>query len=175
MERMELLPDACVVESIWLRRAAGRAKLESVRSDLGDAVDGSAFYAAARNAVYLADVLPRRNTRVVHATDSTSVLTVWLLKRLQPEMRVAAAIEEEPAMPRGVLSRLLTDFDALSISDEKLRQSLKQKTEDVLKLKQPFVRTEWRLGPIRLKRKKPAPPVDRAKVESAWLSVLKKL
>ena len=175
LQRMELLPDASVIESIWLRRPQARAKLESVRSDLGDAVDGNAFYHAARAAVYLGDVLPKRSTRVLHAVDSRSVLTVWLLKRLQPELRVAAAIEEEPAISRGVLSRILNDFDALSVSDDKLVTLLKKPAEDVLKLRLPFVRSELKLGPFRLKRKKAAEKVDRAKVESTWLSRLKKL
>ena len=175
LERIEILPDACVVESLWLRRSAQRAKLESVRSELGDAVDGAAFYRAARSAVYLADVLRRRGTRVVHATRSDAVLTAWMLKRLQPELRTAAAVEEEPSLPRGLLTRLLPDFDALSVSDDKLRAMLPRKPDDVLKLRLPFVRSEFKLGPVKFKRKTPTPPVDRASVEAAWLGILKKL
>jgi hypothetical protein len=175
LERMEVLPDASVVESIWLRRAAARAKLEEVRGDLCEAVDGATFYQAARNAVYLAETFARRGTRVVHATRSDAVLTVWLLKRLHPELRVAAAVEEEPSLPRGLLARLLPDFDLLSVSDEKVRTSLPRKAEDVLKLKLPFVRREYKLGPLRLKRRKPAAKVNRAAAEVAWLAALRKL
>ena len=175
LERLEFLPDASVIESIWLRRPASRSKLERERGELGDAVEGHSFYESARNAIYLADNLKRRGTRVVHAVSSESVLTVWLLKRLHPELRVSAAVEEEPSLPRGLLSRLLPDFDALSVSDQKLREMLKKPGDDILKLRSSFSRTELKIGPLRIKRKIPRPPVDRAKVEAQWLAILKKL
>jgi glycosyltransferase involved in cell wall biosynthesis len=175
LERLEFLPDASVIESIWLRRPASRAKLERERGELGDAVEGLSFYESARNAVYLADNLKRRGTRVIHAVSSESVLTVWLLKRLHPELRVSAAVEEEPSLQRGLLSRLLPDFDALSVSDQKLREMLKKPGDDILKRRSSFSRTELKVGPLRIKRKIPRPPVDRAKVEAQWLTLLKKL
>ena len=175
LERMEVLPDASVIESLWLRRSGDRAKLESMRGELGDAIDGTAFYLAARHAVYLADIFKRRVTRVVHATRSDSLLTVWMLKQLLPDLKAAAAVEEEPALPRGLLARLLPDLDASSVTDEKLRSSLKIKTVDSLQLHLPFIRTETKLGPLKLKHRKARPAVDRTALEAAWLEVLKKL
>lgn len=175
LERMETLPDASVVESLWLRRTADRARLEAVRGELGDAIDGTVFYQAARHAVYLADVFAKRGVRIVHARRSDSLLTVWMLKQMRPDLRVAAAVEEEPTLPRGVLSRMLPDFDAISVSDAKLSAILPGKPEDILRLRLPFVRSELKVGPIKVKRRKTAPPVDRAAAEKAWLAVLKKL
>lgn len=175
LQRMETLPDANVVESLWLRRSADRAKLESVRGDLGDAIEGSVFYSAARRAVYLADILLRRDVKLVHARSAGSMLTVWMLKKLRPTLRVTAAIEEEPALPRGVLARVLPEFEQVSVSDQKLRDTLKRKTEDILQLRLPYVRKHIKLGPLHIKHRKAAPAVDRSAVESQWLGKLKQL
>lgn len=173
MERMETLPDANVVESLWLRRSADRARLEAVRGELGDAIDGTTFYAAARRAVYLADILMRRSVRLVHARSAGSMLTVWMLKKLRPTLRITAGVEEEPALPRGVLARVLREFDVVSVSDEKLRTMLKHKTEDILQLHLPYVRKELKVGPIKIKHRAAPAPVDHAAVETRWLAMLK--
>lgn len=117
LRQMETLPDASVVESIWLRRGAHRQTMEvGVRGQLGDSLNSTEFYVAARNAVYLADVLPKSGARHVHAWRSDAVLTVWLLKQLAPTLRVSCAVEENPAVPRSLLTRLLPAFDLASIS-----------------------------------------------------------
>jgi glycosyltransferase involved in cell wall biosynthesis len=175
LARMETLPDANVIESLWLRRAADRARLESERSELGDAIDGRQFYAAARRAVYLAAVLERRDARLLHATRSGAVLTAWMLKRLRPGLKVTAAVEEEPTVPRGVLTRMLRSLDLVSVSDEKVLQSMKGKAEDVLQLHQPFIRRQFKVGPLRFNYRKAAPTVNRAAAEARWLAILKKL
>ena len=175
LQTMESMPDACVVESIWLRRTQDRIKLEAARTRMGDAVDSVLFYQCARNAVYLADVLPRREVRLVHAHRSDAAVTVWMLKQLRPDLKITAAIEEEPVMPRGLLSRLLKDFELVSLSDPQLNEQLGGKHPNVLKLQTPFTRTELRLGPFKLKTKKAAAPVNRREVEFAWLKMLKEV
>ena len=62
LQCLETMPDASVVESIWLRRNVERGKLEAARSRMGDAVDSLQFYQSARHAVYLADILGKRGT-----------------------------------------------------------------------------------------------------------------
>lgn len=175
LEQMESLPDACVVESIWLRRSQQRAKLEAARSMMGDAVDSMLFYQCARHAIYLADILGKRGIRLVHAHRSDAVVTTWLLKQLLTGLKITAAIEENPVLPRGLLSRLLPGFDRLSVSDPKVLELLHGGHEDVLKLSGPFQRSEMRLGPLRFKTKKPAAAVDRQQVEFAWLAILKEV
>jgi len=175
LECMETFPDANVVESLWLRRAADRARLESVRGELGDAIDGNTFYSAARRAVYLADILTRRNARVIHARSTASLLTVWMLKKLRPCFRIAAAVEEEPSVPRGVLKRVMPDFELVSVSDGKLRDMLKRPPEDVLQLHLPHIRKQFKAGPIKVSYRRPSPVVDQSAVESRWLGLLKNL
>ncbi len=175
LERMETFPDANVVESLWLRRGADRARIEAVRGELGDAIDGNVFYATARRAVYLADIFTRRDVKLIHARSATSLLTVWMLKKLRPAFRITAAVEEEPSLPRGVLKRIIPHFDLVSVSDEKLRQMLKQPQEDILKLHLPHVRKQFSAGPIRVSYRRRAPVVDRSAVESRWLGLLKNL
>jgi glycosyltransferase involved in cell wall biosynthesis len=175
LDQIESLPDACVVESIWLRRTQERAKLETARSKMGDAVDSLLFYQCARHAIYLADILGKRGIRLVHAHRSDAVVTTWLLKQLLPDLKITAAIEENPVLPRGLLSRLLPGFDRLSVSDSRVMELLHGGHEDVLKLSAPFQRSEMRLGPLRFKTKKPAAIVDRQQAEFAWLAVLKEV
>jgi hypothetical protein len=175
LEQIESMPDASVVESIWLRRNTERNKLEAARGKMGDAVDSLLFYQSARHAIYLADVLGKRGTKLVHAHRSDAVVTTWLLKQLMPTLKITAAIEENPALPRGLLARLLPDFDRLSISDSRLNEQLKTTQPDMLKLVLPFVHQELRFGPIKVKKRKAAPAVDRKAVEFAWLKQLKEV
>ncbi|MFZ4595661.1 MAG: hypothetical protein ACOYOF_15485, partial [Verrucomicrobiaceae bacterium] len=123
----------------------------------------------------VADLLGKRGTKLVHAHRSDAVVTTWLLKQLMPILKITAAIEENPALPRGLLARLLPDFDLLSMSDARLNDQLKPGAADVLKLAVPFVHQELRFGPIKVKKKKAAPAVDRKAVEFAWLKQLKEV
>jgi len=90
------MPDASVVESIWLRRNAERNKLEAARGKMGDAVDSLLFYQSARHAIYLADVLGKRGTKLVHAHRSDAVVTTWLLKQLMPAAEDHCRDRREP-------------------------------------------------------------------------------
>jgi hypothetical protein len=143
--------------------------LEQNRGPLSDHISGTDFYAAARHAVYLADTLPKRGTRHLHARRSDSVITAWLLKLLLPKMPISCAIEEEPTLPRSLLARLLPAFDLVSVSDQLMVNHLATVYPDDLQLRQQWLRSETRIGPIRLKRKVIAPPVDRAALERAFL------
>lgn len=174
LEEIEVLPDACVVESIWLRRSALRQQLESARGKMGDALGSVDFYVAARNAVYLADVLPRRGTQHVHAWRSCAVVTVWLLKQLLPGLKVSCAIEENPSLPRSLLARLVPSFDLTSISDAKLNEQLETAYPDELKLELPFRHVELRVGPLKVKRKVASPARDRKTIEREWLERIRK-
>jgi glycosyltransferase involved in cell wall biosynthesis len=169
LEEVELLPDASVIESVWLRRAEARRLLEEARGPLTDHISGTAFYSAARHAVYLAEVLPKRGTQHFHARGSDAVITAWLLKQLLPMLHMSCAIEDEPALSRALLARLLPVFDLLSVSDEKLAGQLAGKPTDDLQLSQRVQRAELRVGPLRIKRKVAAAPVDRAALETAFL------
>ena len=174
LEEIEVIPDACVVESIWLRRTNWRLQIESARGKMGDALDSVDFYVAARNAVYLADVLPRRGTRHVHAWRSCAAVTVWLLKQLLPDLKTSCAIEENPALPRSLLARLVPVFDLTSISDARLNEQLENSYPDELKLELPFRHVELRVGPLKVKRKVAAPPRDRKTIEREWLQRIRK-
>ncbi len=169
LEELELLPDATVIESIWLRRAAERQLIEERRGTLTDHISGSDFYTAARHAVYLAEVLPKRGTRHLHARLSHSVLTAWLLKQLLPALHLSCAVEFEPSLSRALLARLLPAFDLVSVSDPKLAEQLSCACSDDLRLGEPVQHAVLRLGPVRIKRKVETPPPDRAALERAFL------
>ncbi len=166
--RVEWVPDAVVLESLWLRRSAWRQQIERLRGEVGESVDGETFYIQARRAVWLAEALPKRGTRHLHAHTSADVVTVWLWKKLTG-LAASAAIEDSPALSRVVLSRLLPDFDLASVSDGKLVQSADLKLGDTLHLRRPPSHREFRLGPLRLKLRHTAPAADRTALERAWL------
>lgn len=169
LEEIDTLPDASVIESIWLRRPALRQKLENLRARMGDALDSTDFYVSARHAVYLAETLLHRGTRHVHAWRSDAVVTVWMLRQLLPEIKVSCAIEENPRAPRSLLARLVPAFDLTSVSDGKLNDLLDSPYPDELKLELPFRHKELRVGPLKVKRKVAAPPRDRKTIEREWL------
>jgi glycosyltransferase involved in cell wall biosynthesis len=171
LNKFEWVPDAVVLESLWLRRTAWRQQIEKLRSTVGDAVDGEEFYRQARRAVWLAESLPKRGVKVVHAFRTDAVVCVWLVKKLIG-LRVSAAIEDAPTVSRATLVKLLADFDVVSVSDEKLRGMLPSSTEDVLKLQKPPTHRKLNLGPVKLKLRNNAPAEDRSAQERAWLEKL---
>lgn len=164
----EWMPDAVALESLWLRRSAWRQQIEKLRGEIGEAMDGEAFYIQARRAVWLAEVLPKRGVRHLHAFTSAEAVAVWLFKKLTG-LQVSAAIEEAPGLSRVVLGGLLADFDLASVSDEKLVHSLNFKLGDSLNLRRPPSHRELRLGPLRIKLRHTAPAADRTSLERAWL------
>ena len=168
---VEWLPDAAVLESLWLRRSAWRQQMEKLRGVTGEALDGEAFYTQARRAVWLADVLPKRGVRHLHAFTSASLVTVWLWKHLTG-LSASAAVEEAPGLGRTALARLLPDLDSVDVSDEKLVQSIHFALSDSLKLQRPPSHREFRLGPLRMKVRRQARPVDRKLLEQAWFEQL---
>ncbi|MEI6533796.1 MAG: glycosyltransferase family 4 protein [Verrucomicrobiaceae bacterium] len=167
LSRIEFLPDAVVLESHWLRRSALRHQLEKLRRTLGDAVSGEEFYLQARRAVYLADALPRRGVKHVHAFRSDAVVCVWLLKKLG-DFHASASIEESPALGRVALVRLLTDFEMVSNSDEKLSSDARFLAKDALLLKKSPMHRELSLGPLRLKLQARRSARDDGLLERGW-------
>ena len=169
--QMEFLPDACVMESLWLRQTARRQQLEKLRAKIGDAISGEDFYLQARRALYLADVLPRRGVRHVHAFRSDAIVCVWLLKNISG-LGASAAVEEGPALSRALLTKLLPDFEPVSVSDKKLAAQSPYAQNDSLRLTTPNRHRELRLGPLRFKVRTPASPQDRTSLESQWFHQL---
>jgi glycosyltransferase involved in cell wall biosynthesis len=165
---VEWMPDAVVLESLWQRRSEWRRKMEKLRETIGEAMDGEAFYIQARRAVWLADALPRRGAKHLHAFTSDDIVAVWLWKQLTG-LQASVAVEDAPRLSRVVLGRLLADFDVASVSDEKLVRSVNFKLGDSLDLRRPPSHRELRLGPLRIKLRQTAAAVDRKSLERAWL------
>ena len=170
----EWIPDAVVSESLWLRRSAWRQQIEKLRPIVGDAVDGEVFYTHARRAVWLADTLPRRGVQHLHAHTSEQAVTVWLWKKLTGR-QASVAIEESPGLSRATLLKLLPDFDAVSMSDEKLLLEAGSSAKDVLQLHKPASHRIIRVGPLRLKKRQRPPVVDRRPLEQEWLEQISKI
>lgn len=168
---VEILPDATVLESIWLRRPGARHQVESLRSKFGDHLTGNLFYLHARQAVYLADTLLKRATRHLHARGSAALPTVWMLHQLLPALSVSCAIEDSPLLPRSLLIRLFDGFQLVSISDADLLDQLGSSADvaDDLHLRPNFERKEIRIGPLRINRKVATPARDRHALEEAFL------
>jgi glycosyltransferase involved in cell wall biosynthesis len=169
--QVEFLPDAAVLESLWLRHSGQRLRLERLRSRIGEAVTGEEFYLQARRAVYLADVLPRRGVKHVHAFRSDAILCVWLLRNLVP-IGTSAAVEEGPVLSRALLAKLLPDFDVASVSDKKLGSLSAGDKSDHLNLTNPPTHRELSLGPFRIKTKANTVAVDRCSLEHKWFQLL---
>lgn len=166
----ESLPDAAVLESLWLRRASQRQQLEKLRGVIGDAIDGETFYTQARRAVWMADALPRRGIRHVHAFRSDAMIGVWLLKKISG-LSVSVAIEAPPELSRALIMRLLPDFDLSSVSDEKITTSIPA-LKDWLQLNKAETHRRLRLGPLQVKVRATPPVRDRQLLERTWFEHL---
>jgi hypothetical protein len=171
LNKLEWIPDAVVLEGLWLRRSLWRHKIEKLRTTVGDALEGEEFYRQARRAMWYAESLPKRGAKVMHAYRSDAVVCVWLVKKLTG-LRATAAVEDTPTLSRAALTKLLPDFDLVSVSDEKLRSNLSKSTEDVLKLQKPPTHRKLNLGPVKLKLRNTAPAEDRSALERVWLEKL---
>ena len=171
LEKMELLPDAVVLESLWLCRPQWRQQVEKLRSVIGAALTGEDFYLQARRAVWMADALPRRGVKLIHAHGAGAIPAVWLCKKLSG-LRASAAVEEAPSLSRSALAKLLPDFDFASVSDEKLASTPVHGVKDVLHLKKPPTHRELRFGPLRLKIRASAPVEDRSALIRGWIDQL---
>jgi hypothetical protein len=164
---LETLPDAVVLESLWLRQPNQRRVLEQCREALGSAITGEEFYLQARRALWLADALPRRGVKHVHAFRSDAVIMVWLLKKLTG-LSISAAIEDSPSLSRATLAKILLDFPLISNSDEKLAAEAGISAPDALQLKKTATHRQISLGPLRVKRRAAPVSEDRSAVERAW-------
>jgi glycosyltransferase involved in cell wall biosynthesis len=167
----ETLPDACVLESLWLRRASLRQQMEKLRATIGDAFDGESFYIQARRALWMAEALPKRGTKHVHACRSDAMICVWLLKKIS-SLSVSVAVEESPDLSRALIARLLPDFDLSSVSDEKLLSPSTATLKDWLHLKKPASHRKLRLGPLQVKVRSTPPAQDRELLERTWFEHL---
>jgi len=171
LSTVDLLPDASVLESLWLRRPAWRQQLEKLRSIFGEAISGEDFYQQARRAIWMAEALPRRGARHLHAFRADAAVTVWLWHQLT-KLPVSATIEDSPALSRAMLAKLLPAFVLASVSDEKLAAQVGIGVKDVLKLKNPPSHQELRLGPLRVKRRTTAVVQDRKALEKEWFDCI---
>lgn len=165
---MDFVPDAVVQESLWLRRSSWRRTVEKARAALGDAVPGEDFYTQARRACWLAESLPRRGVKHLHAFRSNVAVTVWLWKKLTG-LSVSVAVEENPALSRQALKKMLPDFNLASVSDPRLSGAA---VGDRLQLQKPRTHTTIHLGVLRLKRRLRLPIVDRQNLEMTWFEHL---
>jgi len=165
---VEYVPDAVVLESLWLRRAEWRQQVERLRGQFGDTVTGEEFYRAARRAFWLAEMLPKRGVKHLHAFRSNTLVTVWLWKKLTG-LTISAAIEQGSPLGRPLIQRLLADVELASVSDDKISHG---DHEDVLQLVQMPTHTTMHVGPLRLKRRNAQSGPDRKPLEKAWFERL---
>lgn len=166
----ETLPDACVLESLWLRRSSKRQQLEKLRGLIGDAIDGETFYTQARRALWMADALPRRGVKHVHAFRSDAMIGVWMLQKIS-NLSTSVAVEEAPGLSRALIAKLLPDFNHASVSDEKLLSS-SPALKDWLQLHKPETHRRLRLGPLQVKVRNNRPAQDRQLLEQTWFEHL---
>lgn len=168
MREVEYVPDAVVLESLWLRYSYWRQQVEKLRAQFGDAITGEVFYRDARRAFWLAENLPKRGVRHLHAFRSNALVTVWLWNKITG-LSISAAVEENPVLGRSLLQRLLAEIEVTSVSDPKLADAPEA---DALQLFQPPAHRTIQLGPLKLKKRVAPPKIDRKPIEKAWFERL---
>jgi glycosyltransferase involved in cell wall biosynthesis len=132
---LEFLPDAIVLEAAWRADPAAAAACEALYAGL-DSTIGESFFRDARRAVHTADCVRKRGHRQVHAARAETVVWAWLVRKLTG-IRATCTIEPSPTVPRSLLTRLLPDFEILSLADDKLRAEFPGAPPDRLALAPP--------------------------------------
>jgi glycosyltransferase involved in cell wall biosynthesis len=79
---LELLPDAGVLEALWLASPAARAAVDGLREQVDNRLRGESYFRDARRALWLLQELEFRGIRHVHVLGTASLLCGWLMKRL---------------------------------------------------------------------------------------------
>ncbi|MFN0127818.1 MAG: glycosyltransferase family 4 protein [Verrucomicrobiales bacterium] len=131
----EYLPDALVLEAAWRAHPQLAERCEHLYASL-DGMHGEIFFREARRAVHTSELVRKCRYQRVHAARSETILWAWLVKHLTGVL-TTATVEANPACPRSLLTRLLADFDAASIADEKVRHACPVALPDWLALAPP--------------------------------------
>lgn len=167
---IEFLPDGVVLEAYWRRATHRWAQADSLRADLGTAIDGETFYRDARRALYLIGSLRARGIHTVHATRSSEILLAWLLVRLGG-FRATFAAERSPLLSRSLIEKLAADFADASISDDRLAERLAGRFPDVLQLGSRVAPATGRASRL-VRRLKPSAHPPSSSPAATWLDRL---
>ncbi len=117
--RVELLPDAMVLEGEWREQAAAAHRIELARGDIGGGPDETdAFLLAARRALYLGDHWQRRGDAAVkhiHAFGAGALRCAWVLTQRGTGLTASFYLAPGEAggktgLPGSTLRRLAEDF-----------------------------------------------------------------
>ena len=135
---IELLPDGVVLESEWLADPGLRDRVDALRTELPSFFSGEECYASARRAAHLVLLLRRRGIRRLHAARATGILVAWLVKRLDPDLRVSFTLDRRSAGSRRAFARLCRDLDLGAVSDDLLFQTVRDECGDALPLVTPI-------------------------------------
>ena len=121
--RLVFVPDASVIEAEWQANRALGYQLEDARANEKHRAAPAIFLHQARYAVTLRGMLNETGIRHVHATSSRMLLCALMLKNLLG-VKVTAAIEARPALPRPVIAEALGHCDGGRVGDRKLQAKL---------------------------------------------------
>jgi hypothetical protein len=79
---LALLPDAGVLEALWLASPDARRVVDEVRESVDSRLRGESYFRDARRALWLLQELEFRGIRHVHVLGNSGLMCGWLLKRL---------------------------------------------------------------------------------------------
>ncbi len=106
VKEIEFLPEASVLEAEWTQDAEGAGRIDSLRAELGPALDPVVFQAQAMRALWLRKALKRENIAHVQAVGSEALLAGWILKKLDG-VALNVSREGSPPLPESCLQVLL--------------------------------------------------------------------
>jgi glycosyltransferase involved in cell wall biosynthesis len=135
---LEFLPDGIVLEAAWLADPAARAAVDALRDRVPGFFSGEAYYREARRALAIATALRRRGIRHLHASRAGALLCAWLVKQLDPGVRVSFALDRRGAASRRAYAALCRDLDFGAVSDELLFETVRAECGDALPLVAPL-------------------------------------
>ena len=160
-EQMEFLPDAMVLEAVWLQDSAIVQRILKWRQKLGNAVSTERVFLEARRALQLAEILKKRGIDHIHAARSTTAISAWLTFKLGAAKTFSFATGNESSLHPKVADVLEGDAKLVSRVDG----------TDRLQLALPRVR-KLQLGKVKLRLGREM-RARREPIYEAWLNELR--
>ncbi len=156
----EWLPDGVLLEAEWRAHPDLRARLEALRSELGENIDGEWFFQQARRALWVARLASARGFSSLHGSRASETVVAWIAATIT-DIPFTGVLEPGHHLPSAIVRRI-----------KPCAAELADPGHDPLRLRQPEGKL-IRIGP--LKHRRAAQPIERGERESALEEFFAKL
>lgn len=156
----EWLPDGVLLEAEWRAHPKLRNRLETLRCELGENIDGEWFFQQARRALWVARLASARGFASLHGSRASETVVAWIAATIA-DIPFTGVLEPGHRLPSAIVRNI--ESHAAKLADP---------SHDPLRLRLPEGKL-IRIGP--LKHRRAARPVERSEREAALEEFFAKL